>query len=74
MNEPRRSEPWIWILGSAVFCLLLSPDPLLLDEETHRYIAENIDSKPYDWAMPFLHFTKPGLCLLIHHCSIGGSN
>ena len=61
MNEPRRSEPWIWILGSAVFCLLLSPEPLLLDEETHRYIAENTSIlRPYDWAMPFPPFHETG--------------
>ena len=61
MNEPRRSEPWIWILGSAVFCLLVSPEPLLLDEETHRYIAKHTSfQRPYDWAMPFPPFQETG--------------
>ena len=61
MNEPRRSEPWIWILGSAVFCLLVSPEPLLLDEETHLYIAKHTSfQRPYDWAMPFPPFQETG--------------
>ena len=61
MNEPRRSESWIWILGAAVLCVVLSPEPLLLDEETHLYIANHTSIlKPYDWVMPFPPFHETG--------------
>ena len=61
MTEPRRPESWLWILGSAILCLLLSPEPLLLDEETHLYIATYASfERPYDWSMPFPPFHETG--------------
>jgi len=51
----------IWILLATLLSVLLSPSPLLLDEETHLWIAQQAAwFAPYDWAMPFPPFHETG--------------
>ncbi len=49
------------MIGLTVLSILLSPEPLLLDEETHLWIAQQSSwSRPYDWPMPFEPFHDTG--------------
>ena len=51
----------LWVLICTTVCLLMSPTPHVLDEETYLWIANEMAwGKPYDWHMPFPPFTETG--------------
>lgn len=54
-------EMWVWLVGVSILCLLLSPTPHVLDEETYLWIASQMAwLRPYDWGMPFSPFHETG--------------